>query len=622
MTQTEPQLFAEMPLYEAPKNKAQKPMKKSAKAPAHQADKPVNKPPKKAPKKTLVKNSKMPVSLGDVNSHTPPKAGNAWRRLTQKIKAGQGLLRHPVRAPDQLALIPPDPWPGNAAAGRLLLQGVAQAGGQVFPLAIDTHTPLNWLPAQAGPDWFATMHRFDWLRDLRAVGGDQARRLARGLVADWLHQYSTWHQDVWRPDLCGQRIAAILGVHDFFLSSADDKFRRQVFAACQVQLRFLAQVLPGQLRGVRLLAALKGLLLGQLAFGWPPAKILQTLAWLHDALSQQLLPDGGQLERNPSSLVQVLRHLLDIRASLRAAGFEVADNLHNTIHAMAPLVRSLMHGDGKLACFNGASEEDSVLLDLVLHQAHAGARAANQQPHFGYERLQAGRTLVLVDMAASPPMGYDTQAHGAPLAFELSVGRERLLVNCGHGGTSWPGQPFNAALRTTAAHNSLVLADCSAVPLNAQGGLARHCVVEVMNRTQADTHTRLLARHDGYLSQFGLWHTREWLLAVDGEELQGIDALSGTTEGQAYAVRFHLHPEVRASLTPTGVLLRLRSGAGWRFKASHGEVSLEESIYVANAGDKPRPTTQIVITGFATDQPTLIKWYFWRDKKPHTKAAT
>ena len=63
-----------------------------------------------------------------------------------------------------------------------------------------------------------------------------------------------------------------------------------------------------------------------------------------------------------------------------------------------------------------------------------------------------------------------------------------------------------------------------------------------------------------------------------------------------FAVRFHIHPDVRVSrLEGGGILLKLPNGEGWRFRAGGGELTVEESIYLG--GDMVRRTEQLVITG-------------------------
>jgi uncharacterized heparinase superfamily protein len=95
-------------------------------------------------------------------------------------------------------------------------------------------------------------------------------------------------------------------------------------------------------------------------------------------------------------------------------------------------------------------------------------------------------------------------------------------------------------------------------------------------------------------------------MAESGEDIRGEDVVEAPSP-QPFTVRFHLHPEVTASLQQDGeaVLLRLRSGTGWRLRADGARLSLEESIYLG--GPEPRRSEQIVLTGFA-DGAQQVKW--------------
>ena len=113
--------------------------------------------------------------------------------------------------------------------------------------------------------------------------------------------------------------------------------------------------------------------------------------------------------------------------------------------------------------------------------------------------------------------------------------------------------------------------------------------------------------HDGWKKPFGALHRRRLYLAESGEDIRGEDAVEASS-GQPYAVRFHLHPSVAASLQQDGegVLLRLPgAGGGWRLRAEGAKITLEESVYLG--GVEPRRSEQVVLSGFA-DGAQQVKW--------------
>ena len=130
-------------------------------------------------------------------------------------------------------------------------------------------------------------------------------------------------------------------------------------------------------------------------------------------------------------------------------------------------------------------------------------------------------------------------------------------------------------------------------------------VVEAQRQEANGAHW-LEASHDGWKKLFGAVHRRRLYMAESGEDVRGEDVVEAPTP-QPFTLRFHLHPDVKASLQQDGeaVLLRLRSGGGWRLRADGARLSLEESIYLG--GHQPRRTEQVVLTGYA-DGPQQVKW--------------
>ncbi|HYD70644.1 heparinase II/III family protein [Azospirillum sp.] len=520
------------------------------------------------------------------------------------------------RAPTALSVVPPDPWPGNAEAGAALMAGVYRFAGTA--VNGDPNGEAPWHPVGASAAWMDALHGFEWMRDLRTAGGDNARRRARALVLSWLERNGTWNAQTWAPDVLGARVSTWIGLHDFFCASADDEFRARVFDSLARQTRHLARVTPGTLEGAALLAAIKGLLYGGLCLPGSERVVGDALRLLERELPRQILPDGGHVERSPSVQMQVLRHLIDIRAVLRAARAETPEALQHAIDRMTPALRFFRHGDGGLALFNGGHEEEAAFVDTVLAQADARGRPLKSAPHTGFERLIAGRTLVLMDTGSPPPSGLDARAHAGTLALEVSVGKERLIVNCGSHASG--SGPWRAALAATAAHSTVVLAETNSAEVLEDGGLGRRPGHVGCERQEVEGAVLVVATHNGYARGFGYLHRRRVYLAENGEDLRGEDTLEpvlgANPAAQPFVVRFHLHPQVQASVIHNGqqVLLRLPSGAGWRLHAAGGLLELAESIYVGN-GDEPRRTMQIVVTGHADANGATVKWALRRERK-------
>jgi uncharacterized heparinase superfamily protein len=196
------------------------------------------------------------------------------------------------------------------------------------------------------------------------------------------------------------------------------------------------------------------------------------------------------------------------------------------------------------------------------------------------------------------------------LSFEMSQGRERIIVNCG--GYRGSQRAWRQVARSTAAHSVLVVADTNAVEINDDGTLGRSPPTIRCERAEEDGHQWIAVGHDGYRQKFGLNYARELYLSADGDDLRGEDKLTGRS-GASFVVRFHLHPAVEPTLTQDGsaVLLRLPSGLAWRLRASGADLSLAESIYLGT-GDLKK-TQQVLLSGTTGPNGASIRWAIRRE---------
>jgi uncharacterized heparinase superfamily protein len=196
-------------------------------------------------------------------------------------------------------------------------------------------------------------------------------------------------------------------------------------------------------------------------------------------------------------------------------------------------------------------------------------------------------------------------------------------VNCGlpeTGRSNW--RPL---ARATAAHSTVTFNQTSSCEFfdgratrRLFGTLVSGGPTRVTARRDVDEHAiRVSAEHDGYADRYGIVHQRTVLLATDGSRLEGEDVfLPARGESlpaalpDTFAVRFHLHPSVRVTVSEHGhgAVLTLPNEDVWNFYAYEDEVVIEESVYLGGR-DGPRRTAQIVIHGHARKAPR-IEWTF------------
>ncbi len=495
------------------------------------------------------------------------------------------------------------PWPGRKERGAALLDGVFAFAGET----VEAASP-PW-DADRSEAWRASLHGFTWLADLAALDSEAAAQRAQEWTADWVRRFGIYDRLAWRADVIGQRLFAWLEHFDFVTvgegSSAD---RHALIAAFAHQARHLARVAAREGAGVRRLGALCHLVAAMVALGRRRVSA-RALRQLSREIDAQMLGDGGHRGRGPVAQLACVRALVDARAALIAAGEPIPEFLTAAIDRAAPMLRFFRHGDSRFALFNGANEGDPATIDLVLARAGAKGRAPLTAPATGFERLQAGGTLVLFECGEVAPAGFDETAHAGTLSFEMSHARERIIVNCG--AYEGPSAEWRAAMRATAAHSTIIVADTNVAELRADGTIGTHPTMVPRRRAEEGGNLLVAASHDGYRG-FGLTVARQLFLAADGDDMRGEDTLAGTA-GTGFAVRFHLHPRVEAALQPEGqsVLIRLPGGGAWRLQAEGAVMNLAESVYM---GDGTRQKTQqIILDGHVGTGGATVRWAIRRE---------
>ncbi len=545
----------------------------------------------------------------------------AFRSLAGHLNA-QALLRWPFTAAvktDRIVIAPQDLRTADATLAAEIYAGRFAFAGKV--VVCDRRSPFEMGPPS--DEWAVQLHGFGWLRHLRASDSAITRANGRALVDDWIAQQNAVGKLAWRADVLSRRILSWLCQAPLLLKDADAQFYRRFARSLTRQVRYLRRTADDACDGVARLQALTALNYVALCMQGQSGHLRAAMRGLGNELVRQVLPDGGHISRNPGALIDILLDLLPLRQVFAAHNLQPPQALLNAIDRMMPMLRFFRHGDGNFAHFNGMGPTPPDLLATVLAYDDARGAPLSNAPHSGYARIEAGATIVLADAGRPPPIGVSQEAHAGCLSFELSCKRNRIVINCGLPATG--RENWRQVARATAAHSTMTLADTSSCRFLESGSFRKLlCGIPIIGgprhvkalREQDDEAIVLRASHDGYARAFHLVHERVLNLASDGNSLDGEDIFSAAQGGSLprtsdeFAIRFHLHPAVKASRLADGhgAFLVLPDRDVWTFNAYENDVEIEESVYLAGA-DGPRRTAQIVIYGRAHERPR-VHWTF------------
>jgi uncharacterized heparinase superfamily protein len=558
-------------------------------------------------------------------------AGHGWRRfLTRLTSHPLYRWRIGLHVPDRLVIAPQDLRTGDPTHASEIYAGRFVFAGK--PVTAEGRSPFEIEPPSR--EWAETLLGFSWLRHLRSAGSSIARENARALVADWISLQGGWHPLAWEPEILSRRLISWLTQAPLILQDADHDFYRTFLRSIARQVRYLRRT-AGETRDgyPRLLSAI-ALCFAGLCMASEVRLLKAGTRRLIEDLDWQILPDGGHVSRNPGVLIEILLDLLPLRQAYEARNVPPPHALLNAIDRAMPMLRFFRLGDGTFAQFNGMGETTIGLLATVLAYDDARGAPVADAPQSGYQRIEAGGNIVIADTGTPPPVPVSYEAHAGCLSFEFSAGHQRIVINCGM--PSIQRESWRQVARATAAHSTVTLNDTSSCRFLTHARYSRLFGIPIVagptsvrvTRFERDGASLVRAVHDGYVSRFGIMHQRSWRLSNDGNRLDGEDVFF-PPEGEeippsapdTFAIRFHLHPSIKASRLADGrtVLLVLPGAARetWLFSATNIRVDLEESVFLS-ATDGPRRTSQIVIGGEAREVPRVV-WTFIRTEMPQVE---
>ena len=541
----------------------------------------------------------------------------AQSAVVRKLAKGSLLSRltGSRRQPLRLTAVPRDHVQGDRSKGDALLAGRFVCGTEQLSLS-----DLDF--ASVGADGLVaeTLQGFSWLRDLAASATrERGSSLAEAIVGRWLLAHGTRVDAAWRPELWGERILFWTAYAPYILSSTDTGYRSALLNTLARGARHLESTADKAPAGLDRVTAWAGAVTAALVIQGGVARLARGESGLARALGSAQSDDGGLISRTPYEQVQLVDRLGLLRSAYFAAKHTPPESLETAAAAALSALHGVILGDGGLSSWQGGNCEDPARLTAIIEGCGLRARALRQPRGWGFHRLSALGTVVVMDAAPPPPPKAAPWGCASTLAFEMSDGRQRIVVNCG-GPAPLPSEMSNDlvnALRTTAASSTVTVADANSTAILPDGSLGKGVADVMVDRSEDNDSSRIDASHDGYVRGVGLTHRRVVTLGNDGKELRGTDELAPTSKrrkGQTpFAIRFHLAHGIEPTITADGMgaILRSPEAPPWNFRSRGAAIGVEESLVVDGQGI-PHRTMQLVINGEAAASGAEVHWQFRR----------
>lgn len=465
-----------------------------------------------------------------------------------------------------LLTLPSSMWSGNLEIGHEIISGVFIFRKEKLS------TQDIWSFKKVSSEFFAYLHKFEWLYHLREVGSSQARNRARELIKLWLINFNKYNKGSWQPNIAGPRLASWIGLSDFFCSSARDDFRHELFKSIAAQSEHLYRYV--RIRGnnrLKELLGFKGLIFANLALpDVEKGRLVNILMELETELQNQVHNDGGHFSESPYKQLIILRDLIEIRAILSYFHKPIPPRMQDSIEKMILFMRLLMHSDGSLARFNDDDVTTKGLIGRVLKLSNVSKKLLCKKSTSCLESLHSGRSLIL--------MNFGKQAN-----LEISIGSEKVIRG-------------KQVVGFTEDRLKKIVGKFKFTSNSKKNFIEGKYLIEIFRKFIGQRKT--------------LSHVRTICLMNDGNDIRGEDVFCGV-KNENLVINFPFHYKIKKvalSQDSKSVIICLSKGIMWRFQVgSNVGLSVSEVDYF-NSGNKIHFSQQIIISGRMEKNKTTIKW--------------
>ena len=515
--------------------------------------------------------------------------------------------------------------PGPRSIGNILLadkicDGKLFVFGNIFELG----DKVIWDHSLSSIENYEELHGFPWLDDLAARGDKAAVEIVQKWVFSWIEKYGSGSGPGWTPRLTSRRLIRLIHHEDTILNGLSEKYISTYFKSIYKHANFISKRFYKTDKLTMNFEAIVGVIYCGLYIDGFERFITVGTEHLSRECRDKIDEDGGILSRNPEELLEIFMYLVWVAHGLHDADWTPSQAHIETINSIAPALRHLRHVDGNLCRFNGSCVKYPGDLDRYLFLS-GNKKKTTKILKMGYARMEGGRTSIIQDAGRLPNIPYSNLSHASVLGFELTHGRQPLIVNCGSGVNF--GRDWHKAGRATQSHSIFCLKGKSSAKLlkslssgSAMGDFLTQGPTEVtVNKSRVAGGTALTVSHNAYANKYGVILERKLELSDNGDTLIGQDQIEPLSTlgkskeisvyGIEYEVRFHLHPDVTAQiLDDDTVQMNSKYSGTWILEAFDLAPSFHPSYYFIEGHASPIPTQQVIFSASLNDFLKQVRW--------------
>ena len=465
-----------------------------------------------------------------------------WPEASTGIKA-HGGLRHMAEWQPELA------------------REVILAGNLQFVDPLPADDDVSWSLKEVRRRQIFHANYCDFLNiDLTSACDEDLLRRATSIALSWCGQNSTGRELAWQPFFLSLRIVNWLKflARNYVRAQeiGDGAQVDRVLSNLRVQVLSLESRLERELLANHFLKNAKALVFAGSLLEAPESSRWLILGQqiLKQQVREQILPDGGHIERSPMYHAWVLDDLIDIHQLFHVCAPEDSEcrlAVSDGVARMSRYLSEILHPDGEIPLLNDSQLDvtrptRSILATAGLEEdveiRHATGVQIFADTGYGIIRDSNSRSFLIFDCG---PLGPDYQpghGHSDVLTYELSLHGQRVVVDTGV--SSYELGPERQYERSTAAHNTVRIDGKEQAEVWASFRVGRRPRIRRVSGDEIAGGQILRGGHLGY-KHLGVVHERT-IIRLNNNAWIIADSLVG--RGQHKLESFvHIHPSVRVT---------------------------------------------------------------------------
>lgn len=446
---------------------------------------------------------------------------------------------------------------------------------------------------------FRQYYNVAWLKEINTPLSFDEKKSVSEFLTFFLQQIKPYDKQVWDIKILSARIYNMLHASHYIFDKNDHSpLAKEYFKTILQQSIYLRKKLKIHHKQRDYILYVIRSLYARICFLEERNHLKSLMTTLEVILEKDFYKDGGHIGRNPSFQLKIVDELIQLRELAVNSGIALPKNIQSVISLSVDYLNFMRHPDGGLAIFNGSYESDAEYIDTILDTDISRVKNSKfcKLKDTGYYRLNAPNMTVITDLQTFDSRHqYDYQSM---LAFELSIGNQRVFINCGSGDEL--GHDWVKALQQPAAHNMPVIDIQGIIPSLKAPMIMGKKIMHPLIATNSQGTILEAAQSYEFGKSGHITHHRHITLFKTGKILRGEDTFymvqndkkTPTNNPDCY-IRFHLGTHITAKSSGTSVILTIPHQGEWMFTVGSGKIILEPSIYLGKA--TPQETKQIVV---------------------------